>query len=362
MIKQNEFYGFFLINSKSGTKICAGGRLKNVSTIKDIRYFYESFKTVLSQYTSLLLPYRKVQEQIASEIKRLGFSGQIHGCIVDIDFYHHIMINPIDGTITFYYSPHFGEVMNYDSFGSLLIDIEGNKVEDGRFSKLKIYEAMSDEKCLITQSPLSIQKHIGKMVKIDIKNSVYAYSNRINQLQRIFSANILRDWNDEWAQSCLERTSPYLKKVFRPTVKSDEETDLELEARFDELIEITNKNKNSEIWKTKKQITQAMMYAVCRKFINTHLDLIQNAKSVDYGYSVSRTFDYVSVKCVSNEIFDIYKSLLSDKMQYAKPIYFHFEKYRERVEITIDFIGSRDLLLYQGEYLYQNQQLIKCDK
>lgn len=363
MIKQNGFYGFFVINSKTGTKICAGGRTKNVSSIKDICYFYEHFTTILAQYTSALLPYRKVQEQISLEIKRLEIndihSGKIHGCIVDVDFLHHIMINPIDGTVTFYYSPYFGAVQPYDSFGSLLADIERKKIENGECTKLKIYETMVSEKCLIAQSPESIQKHIGELVKVDIKNSVYALSNRMNQLQRIFSSNILRDWNDEWAQSCLEKSSPYLKKVFLPTIKSDEESDLELEARFNELIEITSKEKNLEIWETKKQITQTMMYAICRKFINTHKNLIQDFKSVDYGYYVSRNFDYVSVKCSPSDIFDIYKSLLSNKMQYAKPITFCIEIYENSVDISVNFIGSKDILLYQDNYIYQNKQLIK---
>ena len=363
MIKQNGFYGFFVINSKTGTKICAGGRTKNVSSIKDICYFYEYFKTVLAQYTSALIPYRKVQEQMSLEIKRLEindiFSGKIHGCIVDVDFFHHIMINPIDGTVTFYYSPYFGAVQPYDSFGSLLADIERKEIENGECSKLKIYETMVSEKCLIAQSPELIQKHIGELVKVDIKNSVYALSNRINQLQRIFSSNILRDWNDEWAQSCLEKSSPYLKKVFLRTIKSDEEADLELEERFDELIEITTKEKNFVIWETKKQITQAMMYAICRKFINAHMNLIKDFKSVNYGYSVSRNFDYVSVKCSPSDILDIYKSLLSNKMKYAKPIIFRFEIYKNSVDISVNFIGAKDIILYQDNYIYQNKQLIK---
>lgn len=35
------------------------------------------------------------------------------------------------------------------------------------------------------------------LVQIDIKNSIYAISNRMNQLQRLFDKKILRDWNEE---------------------------------------------------------------------------------------------------------------------------------------------------------------------
>ncbi|MDE6285021.1 MAG: metallophosphoesterase, partial [Bacilli bacterium] len=363
MVKQSGFYGFFVINNKTGTKICAGGRIKNISPIKDIRYFYECFKSVLLQYVNMLLPYRKVQEQISLEIKQLGFSGEIHGCIVDIDFFHHIMLNPIDGKVTLYYSPFFGSVQSYESFYALLSHIEKESIEDGGMDRLKIFQEMKDKKCLIVQSLDSIQKHVEEMVQIDIKNSVYSLSNRINQLQRIFTSNILRDWNDEWAQSCLERTSPFIKKSSFPIkIKSDVESDLELAKRFDELVKISEQEKNFVIWETKKQITQSMMYAICRKFINTHMELIKEFKTVNYGYSVSKTFEYVNVECAPLEIFEIYKQLLSNKAQYGKPICFRFEIAKRGIEkivdISVNFIGSNDILLYQGKYIYQNKQLL----
>ena len=34
------------------------------------------------------------------------------------------------------------------------------------------------------------------MISIDIKNSPYAGSRKMNQLQRLFDANILRDWDE----------------------------------------------------------------------------------------------------------------------------------------------------------------------
>ena len=38
---------------------------------------------------------------------------------------------------------------------------------------------------------------LSEIIKIDIKNSVYTYSNKINQIQRLFEKKILRDWNDD---------------------------------------------------------------------------------------------------------------------------------------------------------------------
>ena len=36
-----------------------------------------------------------------------------------------------------------------------------------------------------------------KLEKIDIKNSPYAFSIRMNQLQRLFDKKVLRDWNED---------------------------------------------------------------------------------------------------------------------------------------------------------------------
>ena len=60
---------------------------------------------------------------------------------------------------------------------------------------------------LLTQSASSLQS---EMQKIDIKNSVYAFSNRLNQLQRLFDKGILRDWNKDLIVSDIAEKAPLL--------------------------------------------------------------------------------------------------------------------------------------------------------
>ena len=52
--------------------------------------------------------------------------------------------------------------------------------------------------------------YVNQTVKIDIKNSLYKVSNRMNQLQRLFDSNILRDWNDDFAKSIVADMTKYL--------------------------------------------------------------------------------------------------------------------------------------------------------
>ena len=187
MIKHRGYYGFFLVSSK-GTYICAGGRVKKISKCPDIEQFNTDFLGMIKKYIKVLSPYRNAQEHIAEAVKSFGGDGRIHGCIIDIDFLTHIMLNPSDGSMTYYYSPVFGQVQTYGNLLALLED--HNKVLAAEYRKL----LKSADNGLIPQNQVI---SASEMMQIDIKNSVYAVSNRMNQLQRLFDKKILRDWNDE---------------------------------------------------------------------------------------------------------------------------------------------------------------------
>lgn len=187
MIKHKGYYGFFMVAPK-GTYICSGGRIKKISKSTDIKQFDTDFLDMVEKYLKILSPYRNAQEQIAKIVKSFGGEGKIHGCIIDIDFFNHIMLNPSDGSMTYYYSPIFGMVQTYNNLLNLLDD--HNKILAEQYRK-QLKSADSEQ---ISEKQIAC---ITDIVKIDIKNSVYAVSNRINQIQRLFDKKILRDWNDE---------------------------------------------------------------------------------------------------------------------------------------------------------------------
>ncbi len=216
LIKRNSFYGFFLIGKKN-TKICFGGSVKIVSDIIDINYYYDAFSLMIYSYIVKMLPLRRLQEQIAYEIKSLNIpcynSGNIHGTIVDVDFYHHIMINPFDGTITYYYSPIFGMVKQFDSIEALLQSVSVKLLEVEYQHTCDLVSAINElpKDSIIIKSKIEVESYIkDELTQIDIKNSLYKYSSRVNQLQRLFSSNILRDWNDSLISRYM--SEDYLKK------------------------------------------------------------------------------------------------------------------------------------------------------
>jgi len=189
MIKHSEYYGFFLISSK-GSYICAGGRIKKIDNIKNIEQINMNFTNMVSRYLKALYPYRNVQEQIAKAVKSFGGDGKIHGCIIDIDFYNHIMLNPNDGTMTYYTSPIFGDIKTYGSMLELLSD--NNKFLEQEYKKQVDLLGESSNNVLFKNQTNVTET----LVHVDIKNSAYTISNQMNQLQRLFDKKILRDWND----------------------------------------------------------------------------------------------------------------------------------------------------------------------
>ncbi|MBE5917318.1 MAG: hypothetical protein E7273_10815 [Pseudobutyrivibrio ruminis] len=213
MIKRNGFYGFFLINNKR-TLICAGGNTKKISDIHDIEYFDNCFNLMIYQYVMALKPFRKFQEHISAEIKSLDLptnsAGNIHGCIIDVDFFHHIMINPSGkGQITFYYSPVYGFMQRYESFEKLLESIEEKNYRLYAHNKGYIEnkkQFFNDNARLLPM--LTNESLIGDynkdIVMVDTSDPMYKASRNMNQLQRLFTANILRDWDNGLIEKIIE--------------------------------------------------------------------------------------------------------------------------------------------------------------
>ncbi|MCH5189162.1 MAG: metallophosphoesterase [Oscillospiraceae bacterium] len=187
VIKEKGYYGFFLIGRKA-TYICIGGSIRTVSKCTDITKFQNDFLRMINIYIQRLEPYRAAQEKISSAIKSFGGSGRIHGAIIDVDFFNHVSLNPFDKKITYYFSPMFGIIQEYNDLAGLL---DANCPE--------LVESYRKHLCSSQElSTLSNNINImSDMIRIDVKNSIYPFSNRMNQLQRLFTKHILRDWNED---------------------------------------------------------------------------------------------------------------------------------------------------------------------
>lgn len=205
MIKKNGFYMFLLLGGKTPL-LCVGAQIKRVQGGSNIDYYYNAFDTMIKRYIQLYASMYKGMQFISKKVKKFGFSGRVHGFIVDIDFYNHIMVNPFDGKLTFYYSPTFGLVKEYPNVNSLVGGMKERVIPESFESKRdynqaikRLDRAISELKIgsNLPQIPESNTKtEVASIQKVNVgQNSMYDYSRRMYQIQRLFECNILRVWD-----------------------------------------------------------------------------------------------------------------------------------------------------------------------
>ena len=119
MLKKSMYY-LFICESRSGTlSIMNGGALKRAS-YQDIQYYYDNMEKQIAYIKKPLMIYTSYQKRIAEYVKNIGGQGSIHGCIIDIDYYCHLFINPFDGKVTAYSAEDMKYKLAYPSFAALL--------------------------------------------------------------------------------------------------------------------------------------------------------------------------------------------------------------------------------------------------
>ena len=122
MIKRNGTYCFLVkINQRDDLKFLNGGKIQNVENY-NLNYFYENLTNYSNSIKLYLQEFNEYQNKISKQIKKMGGNGKIHGCIIDIDFYTHLFINPLDGKITPYFARSINDKYVYNSLENLLKD------------------------------------------------------------------------------------------------------------------------------------------------------------------------------------------------------------------------------------------------
>ncbi len=201
MVKRNGYYGFFL-STQNGIYICNGGQIRKVGEPADIAIYDLLFTAMVDCYLRALSPLRRVQERVSEAIKSFGGTGDIHGSIVDIDFFNHIMFDMDNHCVRFYYSPSPGRVQYYSDLTALIHDqrplLETSYLQSGYASLFQSDKLMPGESET-------------ELINVSLTSNGYRSSRRINALQRLFDKQILRDWNTDllWDESKKQTPAPY---------------------------------------------------------------------------------------------------------------------------------------------------------
>lgn len=182
MLKKNGYYMFILKSAEGNLNIMNGGALKLLEK-KPLSYYYENMDKVISYVKTPLDTFSNYQKQISYEIKSIGGSGNIHGAIIDIDFFNHIYVNPIDLTITAYWA---SDIINKVIFADTPSLLQSNCPEL-YCNYLKQIESKSETALVLTKS------NTNKLPQLYLDTDIYRASREIKKMQRL-NSNILSIW------------------------------------------------------------------------------------------------------------------------------------------------------------------------
>ena len=188
MLKKNGYYCFIHESEMSSFTILNGGERRKLEK-KGLQYYYEHMDKVIEHIKNPLDQYISVQQKISNEIQKIGGSGLIHGCIVDINYFNHIYVNPIDMKITGYWALDMINKRVYPNI-PLLLKIEcpmlyKNYVEfiEGNSSSFIVPEKdLESDVLLLPQEYLS--------------TDIYVASRKIKKMQKLIS-NVLSFWDEK---------------------------------------------------------------------------------------------------------------------------------------------------------------------
>lgn len=190
MLKRNSIY-MFLLESDTSLCLMVGGQRKRLEHY-DVDYYYNNMEKYGERLKALITPYQKVLMQLSEEVKRFGGIGRMHGCIVDISFFSHIYLNPLDGKITPYWAYDMTARKAYVNVKTLIEHTEPQLL------KHFLIESKKNTIPLIGANTSNKDSNTGlaTIPKWAVGTDIYEPSRIIRSIQYVWDQNIIRIWND----------------------------------------------------------------------------------------------------------------------------------------------------------------------
>lgn len=193
-LKKNLWY-MFLLRKNGYLYILDGAKTRVVH--KDIRFYYDNLEGYCKCIMKIFGPFCQYEQQIAELVKQTGGEGKIHGCIIDFDFYNHVFVNPLDGSLVPYIAlsktyksvyTNFMELRNNPQFGSSALGLSEKGGEPLTAIELTAVNKLEQYKCK--------SEPAGDSIVYD--TTIYKYSGIVKSIQYIIDKHIVRVWRDEF--------------------------------------------------------------------------------------------------------------------------------------------------------------------
>nr|WP_245251416.1 DUF4116 domain-containing protein [Paenibacillus turicensis] len=194
VLKRAGMYMFVLQDQR--LYLLAGGHIRILE--HDINYYYNNMTFYYEQVKASFAPYRSILQIISNELQVFGGSGLIHGCIVDIDFYNHIYLNPYDGKIVPYFAEDMTNKIIFKDMETMLKTSPvrpKNSTGSPLLEQYKLAYSNGQTPILASQSKNS-NITLATVPEIVLDTSMYEPSRIMRSIQYIFDQNVIRVWKD----------------------------------------------------------------------------------------------------------------------------------------------------------------------
>lgn len=207
MLKRDGIYCFLYKRLTGTVYLLNGGMIKKVEN-EDVNYYFDKIPYYASAIQKMLSGYYSSLKSLANAVKRIGGTGTIHGCIVDVDYYNHIFVNPQDGTITPYHALSITEKYVFQNVDALLKN-------DCPFLYENYLKLCAEEKNSLSVLNISTLQSDTEIAKFVAETYMYNPSRVMKTLQYLTEVHVIRVWNDKvlnvGSQIFDGMTSPALK-------------------------------------------------------------------------------------------------------------------------------------------------------
>lgn len=189
LLKRDGIY-MFISESNNGLSILNGGRRTKLKR-KDLNYYFSNMAAYAELLKSSFEGYEEYIGNISKEIRKLGGSGRIHGCIVDVDSLNHIYVNPYDGKITYYFATNILSRIGFSDFVEML---ECNISRSETINIIKNNYLLSNNIQQLT--PLDNSLVISSNTFVSTGTFIYKPSMQVNKIHKLFNYKVLQFWEE----------------------------------------------------------------------------------------------------------------------------------------------------------------------
>ncbi len=367
-LKHAGFMMFVSVSPRGYTSVLQGGCRRNLD--KPLSYYYSRLPEYANSVLRLFSRYWDAVSEVSDFVKRFsgGTGGRVHGCIVDIDFFNHIYVNPFDGTVTPYYAGSMAVKQTYRNVASLLSEQIPHLLPAFRTEQsLNPTALVLADEITPRQAVALTGQEITDHSDIVYDTEMYNISNRLKVLQMIRDYHLVA----VWYESMLPKTSALPDMDDAGAGENDLQADQRVEADFANLISVdrderclTQREKRTLRWRTKCRMTQEDLFALIRKMLRDEEKSLSmyDRMRFSYTWTTKTGYQYVTVECRAADVLLFYRQLLKPERINRNKTILKLE-IREVIQnppaaLSVDFEGAGpNPLKVKGEYVFKSGTL-----